>query len=290
MPANNASPTAIPAVNVAQPEQRGLDQRCPARPAAPHLVRGEQRRAAATPAASMPNVQAGQPSSRPSTSGNTSSARPVDTSTIPTGSGRGPSRGARLRQHRRGQGQRGEPERHVDQEDRAPAQARHVPGDERAPEDRRPDHGEADRRAERAERLAEVVGRECGLEDAEALRDQHRAEQALCDAEADQHARRGREPAQRRRGDEPDEPDEEHAPSSVQVAEAAAGDQPGREGERVARGHPLDHRVAAAQLRADRGGRDAHDRAVHQVHDLRRQHGDQGEPAPSIGGHERVRS
>jgi hypothetical protein len=39
----------------------------------------------------MPNVHAGQPSSRPSTSGKTSSARPADTSTIPTGSGRGPS-------------------------------------------------------------------------------------------------------------------------------------------------------------------------------------------------------
>ena len=90
MPANNASPTAIPAVNVRSRNSAGSTSG--ARPARLRRTWCAAKTASSpAPAASMPNVQAGQPSSRPSTSGNTSSARPVDTSTIPTGSGRGPS-------------------------------------------------------------------------------------------------------------------------------------------------------------------------------------------------------
>ena len=118
------------------------------------------------------------------------------------------------------------------------------------------------------------------LDHPEALRDQDGAERALDRARGDQHAGRDRDGAQCGCGGEADDPDHEQAPAADQVAEAGAGDQQDREGQRVGGDEPLHRRVAAADLCADRGRRDVDDRAVDEVHHLGheddRQHGPAG--------------
>ena len=90
MPAKNASPTAMPAENARSRNSAGSTSG--ARPARRRATWCTANSAStATEAASIPNSHAGQPSSRPCTSGKTSSVRPVDTNSMPTGSGRGPS-------------------------------------------------------------------------------------------------------------------------------------------------------------------------------------------------------
>ncbi len=234
----------------------------------------------------MPNVHAGQPSSRPSTSGNTSSARPVDTSTIPTGSGRGPSSardsGSTAAASASAASPSGTLIRKIVRQPRpATSQAMSAPPRIGAPTTASPIVGPNAPNAlpsSSGGKVALRMPKPCGISIAPSRPCATRKPISMPGEVASPHsADAATNPTSPRRNIRRRPYRSPRRPPVIR---------PGRERERVARGDPLDHRVAAAQLRADRGGRDAHDRAVDQVHDLRRQHGDQGEPAPSVGGHE----
>ena len=159
-------------------------------------------------------------------------------------------------------------ERHVHQEDRAPAESEQVAVGERATQDRRGDRRQAHDRPEQRERFRELGLVEDLLEHAEALRDQERSERALCDARGDQDAAGRRRRTQRGGGREADDAHDEETAAAESIAEAGTGDQEHRERECVGRAQPLECRRAAAQVGADRRSGDVHDRPVDQVHDL----------------------
>lgn len=98
-------------------------------------------------------------------------------------------------EHPHGSSQPGDSEHDVDQEDGPPAEARDVGVDDEARQNGPPDRRGAHRRAEPHEGLAEELARERGGEDADALRDEHRAEAALRHSSHDQQRRVGRETA-----------------------------------------------------------------------------------------------
>jgi hypothetical protein len=177
-----------------------------------------------------------------------------------------------------------QPQRHVEQEDHPPAGAEEIGRDEPAGEDRPGDRGQPHHRAERRERAAHLLRREDVLDDAEALRDQQRAEAALQHARRDEGLRRGGERAGRRREREARDPDEEDPAAAEHVAEPPSDDEEDAERERVPGGPPLHRGRAAAELGADCGGGDRDHRAVEQVHDLGDQHDGQDDPAPAVGG------
>ena len=177
-----------------------------------------------------------------------------------------------------------EAERHVDEEDRAPAGAEDVEVDQRAAEHRPEHRAQPDHGAEQAERLADLVGREDLADDPEALRDQERGEQALDQARGDQRAGGGREPAQHRRGSEAGDADQEQAAAAVDVAEPRAGDEADGERQRVAADHPLQPGRAGAEVAADGRRGDVDDHAVEQVHALGGEHHGEDQPALGVAG------
>ncbi len=149
---------------------------------------------------------------------------------------RGGPAGSRARPGRREElqpGQHGgEAERQVDQEDHPPAGAEQVGVDQPAYQHRAADRRQAHHRAEQPERGAHLLGGEHLLDHPDALRQHQRAEQALHGAGADEHAGEtatphSSEPRGRYRADD------EHPLAAVEVAEAAAGDEPDRHRQRV---------------------------------------------------------
>ncbi|HEY3502841.1 MAG TPA: hypothetical protein VGN37_08690 [Actinocatenispora sp.] len=88
-----------------------------------------------------------------------------------------------------------DPERHVDQEDRAPLAAERVQVQQPTGQDRTGDRGQPHDRAERRQRRAQVIRREDDRHERHALRDLHGPEQALAHAGGNQDAGGGREAA-----------------------------------------------------------------------------------------------
>jgi hypothetical protein len=156
--------------------------------------------------------------------------------------------------------------------------------DQPAGEDRPGDGGEAHDRTEGGEGAAHLLGREDGLDHAEPLRDEQRAEAALQDARGDEHVGRRCDRARDRGQREAGDADDEHAPAAEDVAQATADDHEHGEGERVARGPPLHGGGSAPELAADGRRRDGDDGAVEQVHDLGDEHDGEHDPAPAVGG------
>ena len=95
---------------------------------------------------------------------------------------------------------------------------------------------------------------------------QQRARGALEDAGEDELAGVLGEPAERRRHGEPDDADDEDLPPAVAVAEAAAEEDQGREGEEVAVADPLQVGEAGVEVLADPDQGDVDDRAVEHGH------------------------
>ena len=99
------------------------------------------------------------------------------------------SLGPGLRQELERAGEGDQAERHVDEEDRAPAEAEQVAVGQRTAEDGAEHGAEADHGPEEPEGLVDLVRRERLAQDPEALRDHDRGEDALQQAEADQRLR-----------------------------------------------------------------------------------------------------
>ncbi len=120
------------------------------------------------------------------------------------------------------------------------------------------------------------------VHDRQHLRHHHRGHPALEDARGDQHLRVRREAAQRGGEREAADADEEQPLATVDVTQPSAGDQPGGEGERVTGRYPLDLAEGSARVPLDRRNRDIDDRDVDEVHEGRRHHDREGEPATPV--------
>ena len=179
-----------------------------------------------------------------------------------------------LLDHGEGERDRGDPDRHVDEEDRLPADplGEHA-ADERA--DRPPPRRWWRPRARTRCRGRGPVGRG---EQGERGGEHERAADALQRAREVERERRAGEPAQHRGDREDDEADHEHEPPADAVGERAARQQQRGERERVGVDHPLQVGEVGAEVALDRGQRDVHDRDVEQQHECRRADGDQGPP------------
>ena len=123
-----------------------------------------------------------------------------------------------------------------------------------------------------ADRPSPVLRRERRLDHRQAARGQQRPADALQRPGGDQQRRGRGQPAQQRRGREPDHADHEHAAAAVAVAERAAEQDQRREGQRVGGDGPLQRGEVGLQVLADRRQRDVDDRGV-----------DAREPGPEDG-------
>ncbi len=151
---------------------------------------------------------------------------------------------------------------------------------QRAAEDLPGDGGDADDRAENAERLGALLVDEIHLDDGEHLRIHQRAADALHGARGDQYVAGRRHAACRRRRGEHGKPEDEQTLAAVIVAEPAAGDEQAGIGQRVGRHHEFDLAEAGAEVGADRRDRDVDDGDVEDRHEGAHQHHAQHQPTP----------
>ena len=186
----------------------------------------------------------------------------------------------RLVDQQEARGDRDQPDRHVDVEDRAPAD---VLGEQAA--DQRADR-ERERRDTRpdADRRAALARRERGRDDRERGRVHQRGAGALDDAGADQEPRARRERAGERGAAEDRQADDEDAPAPEQVGQLAAGEHQRGECERVAGDDPLELREPGPELTLDRGQRHVHDRVVEHDHEQAEADGRERPPLAVLGG------
>ncbi len=181
-------------------------------------------------------------------------------------------------------------DRHVDEEDQAPARCLpEVGADERTGEDRRSEHGEARCRAEQPGGLAELLVVEDLLQHAEPLRDHQCAEAALQRSEGDEHAHVLAEGAGSREQGESRQAEQEHAAAAEDVTEPGACDQQHGEGQRVGGAQPLDGALSATEVQADGRPRDVDDGGVEQVHGVGSEHDERDDPADAAVAGRRVR-
>lgn len=185
-----------------------------------------------TPAPTIAAVHAGHPSSR--RRADDRHARDVEPAAARHDGARHPA-GARR--------QADQAERHVDEEDHAPAGAEDVALDEQGADDRADDGRQAHDRAEQAEG-------------------------PLQHAQADERAGRPGQGARRRGEGEAGSADQERAPAAEGVAQPDAGDEQDGQRERVAGAQPLQEGLAPAEALADGGAADLGDRRVDEVHDV----------------------
>ena len=193
-------------------------------------------------------------------------------------------RGRRARQDPPPDVQRGESDRHVDQEQRAPAGAERVELQQPAGDDRAEHGRQPDRRAHRRERLAHVLRGEQLADQAERLRHHHRGGQPLQRPGRDEGLAGRRERAPDRRDHEAGQAEQHHPAAAEQVAEPRAGHQADRQREGVRRRDPLQGRGAHRQVGADRRGGDVDDRRVEDVEDGRGEDDREADPrrAPRV--------
>ncbi len=167
--------------------------------------------------------------------------------------------GARLGHVDRRQQTREQADRHVHEEDEAPADR----VDERAAQHRSESDAEAHHRAPDADRLrplARVV--EDVAHDRERDGVEHRAAERLKRARRDQHVEAGRHEAQCRADHEHDQARLEDALAAKAVSHRTAEHQQARERERVRVDDPLQAGERRAQVVVDRRQRHVHDRRV----------------------------
>ena len=176
------------------------------------------------------------------------------------------------RQDARGERQRDDADRQVDEEDPAPGDV----VDEPAAEDRAQDRAEQHRDADDAHHAADALRAGGAGEDRHAERHQHAAAEALQHAEGDQRLRRPGE-ARERRADE-EEGDREHVePLGAEAVGGPAGERDhGRQRERVAGRRPTGSSSAGVEVSRERVDGDVDDRHVEDRHD-RAEHDDGGD-------------
>ena len=236
----------------------------------------------------QPKPQAGQPSSRPSTSGSTISstaqaaaARPARSSFLvrPHGGACGLGRD----QAGHGGGEH-DPDRHVDGEHRAPAGAEQVRGHHHAAQHQPGHRARGEHRRVGGQRPGPGRAGEVQLDDAEDLRDQHRGARALDEPEADQRLAVRRQRAGQRRGGEDEHAGQVGSAPAVAVAEPGAGNQQHRVRDRVAAHHQLQRRAGGVQAGGDRRHGHVGHQDVDDAHELAEQQHGQHEPAGARGG------
>ena len=178
---------------------------------------------------------------------------------------------------------RDDPDRHVDQEQPAPAVVLAGGGDDQPAEHRAGGRRGRDGEAEQPERAAALGAAEQLLDQPGVLRGQQAGRRAL--HQAGQHHQRGAgRQADGGAGDhEAGQPDQHHPAPAVGVAEPAAGDQRQPEGERVARDDPLDGARGGVEAALHRGDRDVDDRDVEQRHEADDERDAEDPPAAGVG-------
>jgi hypothetical protein len=139
-----------------------------------------------------------------------------------------------IRQQPRGKGDRNDPDRDVDEEDRAPVPAEQIELDQHAATDLPADHPESDGDAEPTECAVALLRREQRGYQRQHLRQHQCCAAALGEAGDDQLGRCLGDAAGSRREREKRHPAEEDKAVAVAVAEASAGDQERCVGEGVA--------------------------------------------------------
>ena len=149
-------------------------------------------------------------------------------------------------------------ERQIDEEDQPPGD-----GLDQVAADERSDGGrDAAQPRPGADGLSAVFGTEGGLDDRQALGYEQRGADSLEGTSRDQHAGAGRDPTEQRGGGEPQHADDEAAPAPVVIADRAADQDEGRQGQSVGRHGPLERLQPAVEGAADRRQGDVHDGAV----------------------------
>jgi hypothetical protein len=170
-------------------------------------------------------------------------------------------------------------DRNVDPEDGLPAEV----GDEESPERRSGDRGDAgDRAPDPKGRAAPVRGKDVG-EDAERLRRQDGAADALDHAGEDQLAGTLGEATANRGQGEDREPDQEQPPGAEHVAQSAGGDQQHRVDEDVCVQHPENLVQPGVQPIDNARDRDVHDGEIEQDHKEAKAEHEQDDPWTPFG-------
>jgi hypothetical protein len=179
--------------------------------------------------------------------------------------------------------QRGQADRDVDQEARAPVEIGGVELDEHAADELAADRGDAEGQRVGHERLHPVRAGVGHAEDRQDLRHHQRRRGALRHARGDEQAGGGSDAARGRGQDEQREADREHPPAAELVAEPPAGDEPGGEGQAVAGDDPLDRVGAGVEVALHRGHRDVDDEEVEDDHERAGEDHRQRGPLPQAG-------
>ena len=134
--------------------------------------------------------------------------------------------------------------------------------------------------AEKAHRLGPLaLFLEEQQEQRECDRRDDRAAEALDGARGDQQVLRGREAAGERGEREERDPAQEQPPVAEQVAEPAAQQQEAAEGQQVGVHDPRERFLGEAEIGANRGQRDVHDRRVEHDHQVAQAEDVEREPA-----------
>ena len=170
-----------------------------------------------------------------------------------------------LAEEQRREGDRGDADRDVEEEDPLPAQ--------RVREDATEEHAcggtEATDGAPDAEGDVALLPLDEGRhQDRERGRRDDRRTQPLQGAGADQRRLVPREPGEQRGHAEEREAEDEHAPAADEVGRAPAEEQEAPEEERVGADHPLEVLLGEPEIHLDRREGDVHDRDVEDDHEL----------------------
>ncbi len=171
-------------------------------------------------------------------------------------------------------------DRHVQEEDRLPADVLHEqPAEHRADRERHRRHARP-----RADRAPALLRRERVGDDRQRRRHHEARSDSLDGAEGDQPRVALREADHEARRAEHDDAEEECQPAPEQVAEAPAGDEQHRERQRVGVDRPLERGCRRVQAALDRRQRDVHDRVVEHDHEQREAHRAERPPAAVLLG------
>ena len=200
--------------------------------------------------------------SAPRVAPNASPPTPIAITMAPSQSNEPSASSSRLSSDDRRRVQGNEDERHVDEECGSPADRL----DQESAEERTEDHGGRGAGRPQADRPSAVLALERGGDDREAAGYEQRPEGALYQPGQDEELHVRCQPAGDRRRAESDQADAEHAPPSVEVADAAGQDQQRGQDREVAAVDVREALDAAhegrRQLATDRFEGDVHDRAV----------------------------
>jgi hypothetical protein len=186
---------------------------------------------------------------------------------------------ARLGDDARRQRQRGEPDRHVDQEDAAPAEPGDVGLHEQAADQLAADGRQPHREAVRGQRAGTVGAGVGHADDRQDVRHQDRGRGALQQPRGNEDLGAAGDPAFGGCQREERQADREDLAAPELVAEPPGRDQQDGGGQRVAGDDPLDRAIACVQVALHRRQRDVHDEEVQDDHERAGQ--DDGERSPT---------